>query len=444
MPTHEAKFPKGEKMTVDEVAAVVGDSFKEMNENPPESVLEVREEMEGKVASGRKLSWPDGDPTAPWTPWGPAQYGTEVTRGVRSYAGHGGIAVAQGVARKMLSPAALKTALFQNGYFWFEEDVDAQIVLYERPEWLRVLNPSYSHDKVVHSVENSSYFKRYMDMKNSGVQMAPKAKVGDLFTVLKPIQFQGGTNMNPGDKVRVEKLGGQNMVVSFGGQLFRLPVAYYMADDARLALETGKVARQRLTWKLAAEDTQVVPDFSSREAASGLYGFNKATENACESASRKLAKAALRIAKDAFAKDAEVVPFLQAHVKREGSRSAKVLLAAMKEIGPKVASEMRGGRPKEAGEAVYGLYGFKARTADLGLQACTEIRAAAGRIAADLHHRKADSYEKITGFLKQHSREGKSAYAGMLLSCYPDAEMRLASTRSAAPSSVGGWLEWED
>jgi len=214
------------------------------------------------------------------------------------------------------------------------------------------------------------------------------------------------------------------------------------------------MARERLTWRTAAEvptpsatPTPVVATVKEAhmvEAATGLYGFTKSTQKACESCSKKLSAAAVRIAKNAFAKDAEVVPFLQAHLKREGSRSARVLLAAMKELGPKVASELRGGIPKEAGAPVYGLYGFKDKTADLGLSACKELRATAGRLAADLHRRKADSYEKVTGFLKQHSREGKDAYAGMLLSCYPDVEMRLASSREASPSSVGGWLEWED
>ena len=45
----KAKFPAGKSMTVDEVADVVGPEFKEMNENPPESVVKVREEM-GKKA----------------------------------------------------------------------------------------------------------------------------------------------------------------------------------------------------------------------------------------------------------------------------------------------------------------------------------------------------------------------------------------------------------
>lgn len=47
----EAKFPKNKSMTVDEVAAVVGPKFKENVENPPESVLKVRKEMQGKTAN---------------------------------------------------------------------------------------------------------------------------------------------------------------------------------------------------------------------------------------------------------------------------------------------------------------------------------------------------------------------------------------------------------
>jgi len=216
------------------------------------------------------------------------------------------------------------------------------------------------------------------------------------------------------------------------------------ADHARGAITSGErgqliKAIQEADSKKEAERA-LAEHRKMRTAASGLYGYSKATQNACETASRKLSKAALRIAKDAFARDADVVPFLQAHVKKEGSRSARVLLAAMKELGPKIASEMRGGHPKEAKAPVYGLYGFKARTADLGLEACKEVRAAAGYIAADLHYRKSDLHEGITGFLKQHSRTGKCTYAGMLLSCYPDANMRMAS----APTTVSGWIEWED
>lgn len=177
---------------------------------------------------------------------------------------------------------------------------------------------------------------------------------------------------------------------------------------------TDTVPRQRLTRTAATAPT-------------GLYGSTKGVQRAAEAASRKLARHALKVAKRAFAKDEQVVPFLQAHLKRNGSKSAGVLLAAMKEIGPKLASEMRGGVPKEAGTTEYGLYGYKARTADLGLDACKEVRSHAGRISADLHRRKADAHAALTGFFKEHSKQAKCAYAGMLLSCYPDASMRVAA-----------------
>jgi len=50
-----AKFPSGVSMTVEDVAAVVGPEFKEMNENPPPSVIKVRDEMTGnKKEAGKK------------------------------------------------------------------------------------------------------------------------------------------------------------------------------------------------------------------------------------------------------------------------------------------------------------------------------------------------------------------------------------------------------
>jgi len=45
-----AKFPAGKSMTVDEVSEVVGPEFKEMNENPPESVKKVMDEMKKSAA----------------------------------------------------------------------------------------------------------------------------------------------------------------------------------------------------------------------------------------------------------------------------------------------------------------------------------------------------------------------------------------------------------
>lgn len=268
MPKFEAKFPRGEKMTVEEVAAVVGDEFKQMNENPPASVVKVREEMMGKAARQR-LTW--------------------------------------------------------------------------------------------HAAATKAEEKALDDVADEVKEAEDEAE-----------------DVSP------------------------------TADDP---VEDAK------------KDVADLP-----KAASGLYGYTKAVQRSAEAATRKLARTALRVAKRAFAKDEDVVSFLKTHAKREGSKSAKVLLAAMKEIGPKLASEMRGGQSKQAGAPDYGLYGFKSKTADLGLDACKEIRSAAGRITSDLHRgARGAMHEKFTGFLKEHSKQAKCAYAGMLYSCYPDASVKIAS-----------------
>jgi hypothetical protein len=85
----------------------------------------------------------------------------------------------------------------------------------------------------------------------------------------------------------------------------------------------------------------------------------------------------------------------------------------------------------------YGLYGFRAKTADLGLDACKEVRAMAGRITADIHRRKADLHDKLTGFWSEHSKQAKCAYARMLMACYPDASMKYA-TRGITGSMLPG------
>jgi len=170
-------------------------------------------------------------------------------------------------------------------------------------------------------------------------------------------------------------------------------------------------------------------------AAKGLYGFTTAIEKAATAAGRRLARAATQIGKAAMNKDQAVVGFLQTHAKRDGNRAAKVLLAAIRDSMPRIAADV-------------GMYGVKDRTAKIGIQACADLRLAAGRIAADLHGRRVSEYDRITSFLKTHAAKGKCAYSGMLLSCYPDASVvdsappRLAS--ELEPASVRDWLALDD
>lgn len=176
-------------------------------------------------------------------------------------------------------------------------------------------------------------------------------------------------------------------------------------------------------------------------AAKGLYGFPGSIEKVATTAGRKLAREAEKIGKAAMQKDSGVIAFLQTHAKRDGSRSAKVLLAAIKASMPRIASNL-------------GLYGHKARTAQIGVQACADLRLAAGRIASDLHGRRSEEHERVTSFLKMHATKGKCAYSGMILSCYPDAPAgdipdevlpaELSPKVASTPTTVRGWLRTDE
>ncbi len=59
-----AKFERGKSMTVDEVAEVVGPEFKEMHEDPPESVVKLREELQKKACGCDEEKDEESDKTA--------------------------------------------------------------------------------------------------------------------------------------------------------------------------------------------------------------------------------------------------------------------------------------------------------------------------------------------------------------------------------------------
>lgn len=184
--------------------------------------------------------------------------------------------------------------------------------------------------------------------------------------------------------------------------------------------------------------------------AGGLYGFPKALQNDCDVASRRVAKAAVRIAKAAYKKDARVAEFLSTHAKRGKSVPAKALVAAFAEMGPKIAStdaerlqELRDKQASTNKEAklAYGLYGYYDKTSRLGLNACAELRHEAGVVASNLHRRRAAKHARISEYLSTHCKKARCAYSRLILDGYPEAEMRLASE---TPKTVDEWISWED
>lgn len=74
-----------------------------------------------------------------------------------------------------------------------------------------------------------------------------------------------------------------------------------------------------------------------KTAAGGLYGYTKGTQRDVEATVRKATKYATKLAKSLYAKDERSVDFLKTHAKR-GSKTAKLILAAMANVGPRLAS----------------------------------------------------------------------------------------------------------
>lgn len=114
---------------------------------------------------------------------------------------------------------------------------------------------------------------------------------------------------------------------------------------------TLRFASQQEAEKLEAEaeanEQQAQADRAKAEAAqmrqaaqaSGLYGYTKGTQNDVEASVRKAQRRALSVAKTLYARDERSVDFLKAHAKRANSKTARLILAAMKNLGPRVASD---------------------------------------------------------------------------------------------------------
>lgn len=77
----------------------------------------------------------------PKTLWGKADFGYKLDKGVTWYTtpSHGGLAVAGGVAKRFLTPEAIKQGETRGGYVWFEEDIAYVVAFLENPKWEKAL-----------------------------------------------------------------------------------------------------------------------------------------------------------------------------------------------------------------------------------------------------------------------------------------------------------------
>ena len=197
------------------------------------------------------------------------------------------------------------------------------------------------------------------------------------------------------------------------------------------SISTDETATRKRSVYLGAEDKR------AREHG-GLYGFTKQVQRDCDSAVGKLSKLARSLAKGAYTRDEKSASFLKTHVERSNSLSAQIILAAMEDIGPKFdkdASSMRVAARR------LGLYGFPHKVSKIGLDACSEFRDEASKIALGLHQRRADQHDKITGYLGRHSSEAGCRCSSMILRHYPNEGQKLGSF---VPQTMEDWLELEN
>lgn len=181
---------------------------------------------------------------------------------------------------------------------------------------------------------------------------------------------------------------------------------------------------------------------TSKMAKGGLYGLPKLIQSSCEGAIRKVSRSATMIAKQLWKKDRKSCAFLNTHYKRTKSIPAKIILIAMKSLGPKVQLDF--GEPTEK-TASKGLYGYRKATVNRSLSACSRLRSEVGVVTLDLHKKRKARKEGILTFFENHNKTAQCDISQLMLSTYPEERIRMASKEVTEfiPNLDSGELEWD-
>lgn len=139
------------------------------------------------------------------SPWGQVDYKTDLMRGVIwvGTPGHGGMGVAKGVAKKLLSPHAIMMGEEYGGYYWFEEDVAWTIAAYDSEVIMNAMNNNSSFsgkvDRDYLEKTIKDYFPKYFQdeyRQKASRQFANKVtvktlQVGDIVTLPEGWTYPG-------------------------------------------------------------------------------------------------------------------------------------------------------------------------------------------------------------------------------------------------------------
>lgn len=192
-----------------------------------------------KVASVVEKNWSAYDPSAPKTPWGKADVAYILDNGVVWYGtpSHGGLKVSASVAKKVLSPAALKMGEIWGGSYWYEEDVACTIPFYEVPKWLddfvRVAKSTSSTPAQMEATIRR-YFPKYFELKEQNYKLPDMPKPGETWKIMEKVTFGKGRVFDKGDLIQIiRKYGPRDFIFNsdkYPGVAFQLRQRDIMSD----------------------------------------------------------------------------------------------------------------------------------------------------------------------------------------------------------------------
>lgn len=192
--------------------------------------------MSNTDATITRKRFSSNDPGAPYSPWGKVDSLTVIARGVRwvGTPSHGGLGVAIGTAKRLLSPAAQACGFEQSGYLWFEEDCLCSIPFFEHPEWYAAVAfvGAYSREETEASIRR--WTPEYFDFREGRRVIPVVPPVGATLIAQRDFHFKSGLALRKGESTRVEAIEGRYLVCAIGEK--RVHFQARCAIDGELAI----------------------------------------------------------------------------------------------------------------------------------------------------------------------------------------------------------------
>lgn len=440
-----AKFPRGESMTVDEVAEVVGPEFKEMNENPPESVKKVQEEMKKKAHRPSLLAMDafaemlkdskfekgkPADPTENMTEEDAAEWGRQTEEHKDNF-----------------------------------KSADLESVLHRDDENNAIVE-QFFHKSAKLMARQEKILKDYIASAGSRAVMDYDSLPQSVRSALEKVKDQEFLWSD------AERFLGDNRklaAVTAGGKW-----GFTKGTESACGVGVNKLQKSasRIAKALYAKD-ESSPSFLAKHATKGGSKTASMLLKAMESIgpmaalvkngktagddfyTKALANGWEELRGDAYAKASRITGADVDFAKKYGRKTVfaryhgTVTLYVVRDDGTVaqdwfmtlpndgaikefVRVSLQEPLEKTAGKSGTGLYGFSEKTAKLGLDACTALHHEAGVIAGDLFARKGADPMKVAGYLAANAKKGKCTYSAMLSEVSPDIDAAVIAKFAAS------------